>query len=431
MVAAQKGTPTQGQSDISKVIPSVLPVVDQKTPEVAAPGPVAPTDKIVGGVEAAPGAWPWMVRLKLGQYMCGGSLVTAEWIVTAAHCVEGISASQSTAYLGDHDRTVVESSEQSRAVSQIIIHPNYNTSNSDSDIALIKLASPATLNSRVGLVPMVTSSDSALFAVGVNATVTGWGTTSSGGSSPAKLRQVAVPIVSNATCNASISYNGRITANMLCAGYAQGGKDSCQGDSGGPLVVPNGSSWKLAGVVSWGDGCAAANKYGVYTRLVNFVSWVNGYITSTPPPPASLKNGGFESGAADWSQSAADGSQLITTTRPRTGTYSAFMGGYNNGNDKLYQAVTIPANGTLRYYWYMSTQETSGTYDYLRVRLYNTSGTLVATLRTWSNASTKNVWSQDTLSLASYAGQTLRIQFDATTDGSLTTSFFVDDVTLQ
>jgi hypothetical protein len=242
---------------------------------------------------------------------------------------------------------------------------------------------------------------------------------------------VSVPIVSNATCNSSVAYNGRITANMLCAGYASGGKDSCQGDSGGPLVVPNGASWKLAGVVSWGDGCAFANKYGVYVRLVNFVTWVNGYINATPP--AGLQNGGFESGAANWSQSATDGVAIVTTTRPRTGTYSAFLGGANSATDNLYQAVTIPANGTLRYYWYMQTQESGSTvYDRLYVRLYNTSGGLVATLRTWSNASaSKNVWSQDTLSLANYAGQTLRIQFVSTTDSSLITSFFVDDVTLQ
>jgi hypothetical protein len=433
LVAAQKGTPSQGGTGTSKVIPAVLPTVDKKVPEVAEPGPIAPPDKIVGGVEATPGAWPWQARLSLGNYMCGGSLVAAQWVVTAAHCVynNGVTTANSTAILGDHDRTVTESSEQSRGVIQIIIHPNYNSNTSDSDIALLKLASPVTLNTRVALVPMVTSTDGALFAAGVNATVTGWGTTTEGGSTPAKLRQVSVPIISNATCNSSVAYNGQITANMMCAGYASGGKDSCQGDSGGPFVVPNGSSWKLAGVVSWGDGCAQPNKYGVYTRLVNFISWVNGYVTSTPPPPSSLKNGGFESGAADWSQSATDGSQLISTTRPRTGTYSAFLGGYNSGTDNLYQAVTIPANGTLRYYWYMQTQETSGTYDYLYVRLYNTSGGLVATLRTWSNASTKNVWSQDSLSLASYAGQTLRIQFVATTDSSLTTSFFIDDVTLQ
>ncbi len=436
-LASTASTASAQKSDIGakapaeKVIPETLPVVDEKTPEADQSRAVEPPQDIVGGTEAVPGAWPWQARLTVGGYMCGGSLVTTQWIVTAAHCVQGLSPSQATAILGDHDRTVTESSEQTRSVSQIVIHPNYNANTSDSDIALLKLSSPVTLNSRVALIPMVTSTDSALYAAGVLGTVTGWGTTSSGGSTPSKLRQVSVPIVTNTTCNSSIAYNGRITANMLCAGYSSGGKDSCQGDSGGPFVVPNGSSWKLAGVVSWGDGCAAANKYGVYVRLNNFTSWVNGYINSTPPP-AGLQNGGFESVGASWSQSSTDGSAIISTTRPRTGSYSAFLGGYNSGTDTLYQAVTIPSSGVLRYYWYMATQETGTTvYDRLYVRLYNTSGGLVTTLRTWSNASAKGVWTLDSLNLSSYAGQTLRVQFVMTSDSSLTTSFFVDDITLQ
>ncbi|HBW50732.1 MAG TPA: peptidase S8, partial [Herpetosiphon sp.] len=150
--------------------------------------------------------------------------------------------------------------------------------------------------------------------------------------------------------------------------------------------------------------------------------------TSTPVPGGSLQNGGFES-SASWVQSP---SNIISTTRPRSGSYSAFLGGYNSGTDNIYQSVTVPSNGVLRYYWYMSTQESGSTvYDRLYVRLYNSSGSLITTLRTWSNASTKNTWTLDTISLSAYAGQTVRVQFVGTTDSSLTTSFFVDDVTLQ
>ncbi|HEX6289671.1 MAG TPA: M14 family zinc carboxypeptidase [Herpetosiphonaceae bacterium] len=155
--------------------------------------------------------------------------------------------------------------------------------------------------------------------------------------------------------------------------------------------------------------------------------------TPTPDPGGErIVNGGFESGTSPWVQSSSGGYQLVDTTRPHTGSYSAYLADYNNGTDSIYQTVTIPTNGTLTYWWYMSTQESGTTaYDYLRVRLYNSSGTLVATLRTWSNASGAGVWRQDSLSLASYAGQSLRVQFTATNDTSLPTAFFVDDVSVR
>ncbi len=160
--------------------------------------------------------------------------------------------------------------------------------------------------------------------------------------------------------------------------------------------------------------------------------------TSIPLPTATpivggngILNPGFESGTSPWVQTSSGGYTIPSTTRPRTGSYSAYFGGYNSATETLYQTVTVPSNGSLKYWWYNTTNETSATaYDYLRVRIYSTSGTLLTTLRSWSNASAKNVWSQDTLSLAAYAGQTVRVQFTVTTDSSLTTSFFVDDVSL-
>ncbi|HEY1014667.1 MAG TPA: choice-of-anchor B family protein [Herpetosiphonaceae bacterium] len=147
------------------------------------------------------------------------------------------------------------------------------------------------------------------------------------------------------------------------------------------------------------------------------------------PTPGGIVNGGFES-ATGWTQTP---SGIISTQRPRSGSYSAWFGGANSRTENLYQQVTVPANGTLSYYWYMTTQESGSTaYDYLRVRVYSTSGTLLGTVRTWSNASSpKNAWTLDTVSLAAYAGQTVRLRFDGTTDSSLITSFYVDDVTLQ
>ncbi|HEY1013194.1 MAG TPA: S8 family serine peptidase [Herpetosiphonaceae bacterium] len=162
--------------------------------------------------------------------------------------------------------------------------------------------------------------------------------------------------------------------------------------------------------------------------------------TGTPVPPTAtpvpggnaIANGGFESGVTPWTQYSNGGGVVIDTTRPRSGAYSAYFGGYNSANEYVYQTVTVPANGSLKYYWYKTTQETSGTYDYLRVRIYSASGALLGTVATHSNASTPSgAWTLNTVSLASYAGQSVRVQFEATTDWSLPTTFFVDDVSLQ
>jgi thermitase len=167
---------------------------------------------------------------------------------------------------------------------------------------------------------------------------------------------------------------------------------------------------------------------------LNLYNAVTGGTTPPPdPPPAgALTNGGFESGLAPWVETSSGGYTLRDTYRPHTGSYSEWMGGYNSGTDTVSQTVVVPSNGTLSYWWYMTSSEgTTTAYDYLRVKVYNAStGALITTLKTRSNRDTKNAWVQDSVSMASYAGQTVKITFEVTTDGSLTTSFFIDDVTL-
>ncbi len=155
--------------------------------------------------------------------------------------------------------------------------------------------------------------------------------------------------------------------------------------------------------------------------------------TATPPPSGgeAVVNGGFENGTSPWVQSSTGNYQLITTTRPHTGSYSAWLGGYNSGTDQIYQTITVPSNATLTYWWYMTTQETTHPWDYFYVRLYNTSGQLITTLRTLNDGSGAGTWRQDSISLAGYAGQTVRLSFSVTTDSSLPTSFFVDDVSVR
>ncbi|MDF2630386.1 MAG: alkaline proteinase [Symbiobacteriaceae bacterium] len=151
-----------------------------------------------------------------------------------------------------------------------------------------------------------------------------------------------------------------------------------------------------------------------------------------PPPPSALQNGGFENGTAPWVETSTGGFSLVDPYRPHSGIFSAWLGGYNSGTDTISQTVTVPANGTLSYWWYLVSNEGTGVgYDFLRVRLYDTSGRLVATVKSRSNRDVRNSWQQDTVSLAAYAGQTLRLEFAVTLDYSLTSSFWIDDVSLQ
>jgi Trypsin len=234
----------------------------------------SPTDElepqIVGGTVASAGEYPWMAQMQYrGRFSCGGSLVARSWVLTAAHCVNGRAASDLTIILGDHRRSVAEGTEQTIAVSSVVVHPSYNPSTFNNDLALLQLASPATLNARVGLVEF-----GALPLAGTLLRVIGWGTTTEGGSTSDVLRKVDVPRVSSVDCNAA--YPGQITGSMFCGGLPEGMKDSCQGDSGGPIFLP--SSRRLVGLVSWGTGCARPGLYGVYTNLSSFSGWINSYI---------------------------------------------------------------------------------------------------------------------------------------------------------
>ncbi len=161
--------------------------------------------------------------------------------------------------------------------------------------------------------------------------------------------------------------------------------------------------------------------------------------TRTPTPGGgtcseSISNGGYESGTSPWVQTSTNGYQLIDTTRPHTGSYSAYLGGYNNGTDTIYQQITIPASATsatLSYWWYMTTQESSHPWDYLYVQILNSSGGLLGTVQTLNDSSTKNTWTHPSFDVSAYRGQTIRVYFKATTDSSLTTSFFIDDVSVN
>ncbi|XP_005326657.2 trypsin-2 [Ictidomys tridecemlineatus] len=229
--------------------------------------PIDDDDKIVGGYTCQENSVPYQVSLNSGYHFCGGSLINQQWVVSAAHCYK----SRIQVRLGEHNIEVIEGNEQFINSAKVIRHPNYSSRTLDNDIMLIKLASPAAINARVSTVSLPTSCAPA----GTQCLISGWGNTlSSGVNYPDLLQCLHAPLLSQAQCEAA--YPGQITNNMVCAGFLEGGKDSCQGDSGGPVVC-NG---QLQGIVSWGYGCALKDNPGVYTRVCNYVDWIQKTIAA-------------------------------------------------------------------------------------------------------------------------------------------------------
>jgi len=251
---------------------SVTPVA------TATPPPAGLQGQIVGGEKAAPGAWPWMVAIQAytepGYHtFCGATLVAPSWALTAAHCVVNASPDDIVATVGPH--RLDSGQGQKRSVDRIVVHPRYGFDFAHDfahDLALLHLTEPADAE----LVTLLGADSLALAGPGTLGTVIGWGALSEDGSAGLvsyDLQQVELPIVSEEECTSSM---GRmITENMLCAGFREGGKDACHGDSGGPLVVPDGEGgWQLAGLVSFGIGCARPAFYGVYTRVSQYHDWI-------------------------------------------------------------------------------------------------------------------------------------------------------------
>uniref|UniRef100_A0A8C0ZSD7 Peptidase S1 domain-containing protein n=1 Tax=Castor canadensis TaxID=51338 RepID=A0A8C0ZSD7_CASCN len=212
------------------------------------------TDKIVGGYTCEENSVPYQVSLHDGySYYYGSSLINDLWVVSAAHYIK---CHYIQVRLGEHNIKVIEGDEQFIKAAKAIRHPSYNSKTLDNDVLLINLSSPASLNSRVCL-------------------ISGWGNTlSSGVKIPDLLQCLEAPRLSQAYCE--VSYPGKVTSNMVCAGFLEGGKDSCQDDSSGPVVC-NG---ELQGIVSWSYGCALKDNPGIYTKVCRYLDWIQDTIAA-------------------------------------------------------------------------------------------------------------------------------------------------------
>jgi hypothetical protein len=231
--------------------------------------------KITGGTDANISEFPWQVFYKSGNYQCGGSIISENWVITAAHCTKnsnGITMSPSEMMVKVGATNPYDTLQGKKYyISDVIVHEGYNSQSQENDIALLKLKDPVSFANAVPI-KLISSDDVANGATdpGVMSWVTGWGLTRVRPDVLAtNLQKVQLPIISNA--QAATVWNS-IPATDIMAGYLNGNKDACNGDSGGPLVVPVADGYKLAGIVSWGS--QNCNTYGGYARISSFETWI-------------------------------------------------------------------------------------------------------------------------------------------------------------
>lgn len=267
--------------------------------------------RIINGQPITIDQAPWQVALLYSStpnddynaQFCGGSILSADWIITAAHCVvdnSGTAVSAASIEVGAGITTLGSPNVTRAEVSQVVVHPEYNSATTENDIALLELAAPLTLDGttkRAIVMPDPATLGAGWPAANTAALVSGWGNTSTNGSSfPAQLQGATVNVLTNPADTACGAYpdpfgNEYLRTTMLCAGYlTPPTKDSCQGDSGGPLAVNITGTYYLAGIVSWGYGCANPDYPGIYTRVTNYKNWIDESIAAdaTQVDPAVL-----------------------------------------------------------------------------------------------------------------------------------------------
>lgn len=271
-----------GFSCVAQALPKATPTpAPTPAPSVCDCG-IQGQNRVVGGQPTELSQWPWQVLLADvsqsgdGSQYCGGTLISSSWVITAAHCTYNREMNTIMVVSGQDNIKQLTSTAQVRKLKRVIQHPGFQRSTVDNDISLLELEEPVTLSSVIRPICLPSRYVSYDFngQIGV---VTGWGTTSFGGKPSNNLLKVNLPILSTSNCKNNDKVGSKITSNMFCT-YAPD-KDACQGDSGGPLnwVSKNTGRTYLVGITSWGVGCASLNTPGVYTKVTNYIDWIQQY----------------------------------------------------------------------------------------------------------------------------------------------------------
>ncbi|XP_047098544.1 trypsin delta-like [Schistocerca piceifrons] len=218
--------------------------------------------RIIGGSNANIANYPWQLSFQYGgSHICGASIISSTWALTAAHCVDGMSLLLMTFRAGSSIRgsggTVLRASSG-------YMHASYDSDTVDYDVAVVQV-SGSLLGTNAQAVSL--PSDGYDPAGGLAVTVTGWGSTYTNGPAPSNLQKLDISIVARSTCQSIFANVNTVTARMVCAGSA--GQSVCSGDSGGPLV----SGSTQVGIVSWGVSPCEASP-GVYANVGNLRSWI-------------------------------------------------------------------------------------------------------------------------------------------------------------
>ncbi|KAI9563420.1 hypothetical protein GHT06_010883 [Daphnia sinensis] len=264
--------------------------------------------KIVSGIEATPGEFPWMAHLTIvrkgRERECGGSLISQNWIMTAAHCVDG--ADSVTVVLGAHNLSAVsEPYRISLQSTEFYIHPKYSSETFPDDIGLIKLPVSVTFSARIR--PVVLTDLGNRDFVNNTVIVTGWGYYSDAIQWTSDvLVKASTTVISNEKCQDS--WGSMIVSTMICTSRTRGGV--CNGDSGGPMIYLVDGSWVQIGITSFGASpCESVIPNG-FTRVQSYLSWITSitgisYTTTTARPTTqtttafSCQNDGNKANPAD------------------------------------------------------------------------------------------------------------------------------------